>query len=204
VTATRNDALRSKAATISSWEVKFAVAIALSASAAQLVDFALLDHRARWLDMDTHASVFGAVSLFALASAGIAAALLAISERPRTRASVLLPALLAILLALRLIHPVNVIFLALPFAAATFSALWQYDGGPSSTARRVIRTGCVVLLGSYVVRAVGGVLVSALDYSRHTGPYEAKLLVSHSSELAGWVIVATGLAAAYANVKRTG
>ena len=67
----------------------------------------------------------------------------------------------------------------------------------------MIRTGCVVLVGSYLVHAFGGVLLSASGYGRHTWPSEARLLVSHSGELAGWVLVATGLAAVYASVRRT-
>ena len=193
---------RSRAATISSWGVKVAVAIALAASAAQLLDLAILDHRVRWLDMNTHASLFGAMSLFALASAGVAAALLAASERTRGRASVLLPGLLAVLLFLRLLHPVNVVFFAFPFAAATFAALWEFHRARSSDAQRVIRTGCVVLAGSYLVHAFGGGLISAFGYGSHTWLSQARLLVSHTGELAGWVLVAAGLAAVYAGVRR--
>lgn len=191
----------SKAGTLSSSGIKLAVALALAASATQLLDFAVLD--ARWLDMNTHASVFGAISLLALACAGVVAVLLAASEKNRGRASVPLPVLLAVLLLLRLVHPVNVIYFALPCAAATFVLLWATYGADEPDARRLIRTGCVVLAGSYLVHA-GGVLLSASGYDRHTWPSEARLLVSHSGELAGWVLVATGLAAIYATVRRTG
>ena len=181
--------------------VKLAVAVALAASVTQLLDLAVLD--ARWLDMNTHASVFGAISLLALAWAVVVAVLLAASATNRGRAAVALPVLLAVLLALRLVHPVNVIFFALPCAAATFVLLWGKYDVDDSDARRLIRAGCVVLVGSYLVHA-GGVLLSASGYGRHTWPSEARLLVSHSGELAGWVLVATGLAAVYATVRRTG
>jgi hypothetical protein len=213
VTVTRNGVLLSDAAgsraapeakpgaaTISAWGVKAAVGVALVACGAQLLDFAVLD--VRWLDMNTHASVFGALSLLALALAAAEAALLAASQTARTRASLLLPMLLAALLILRLIHPANVIFLALPCAAATFVILWGHNGAPRSEAERLIRLGCVALVGSYVVHA-GRVLLSASGYGRHTWPTEARLLVGHSAELAGWMLVAAGLAAVYASVRRT-
>ena len=71
--------------------------------------------------MNTHASVFGAISLFALALAGVGQSSSQPRRRLRGRASVLLPVLLAALLILRLVHPVNVIFFALPVRCSNVS-----------------------------------------------------------------------------------
>ena len=184
---------------ISSRGIRVAVGFAVAASATQLLDFAVI--HARWLDMNTHASVFGAISLLALALSGLLAALLARSETSRSRASVLLPVLLAVLLGLRLVHPVHVVFFALPCAAATLVLLWEHDGAHRTHALYLIRIGCLVLAGSYLAHA-SGVLVSAAGYGRHTWPTEARLLIGHTGELAGWVLVASGLASAYESVRQ--
>lgn len=183
--------------------VRASVVVALSASAAQLIDFAIVDQGIRLLDMKTHASVFGVVSLLALCVACGAALLLAADSMP-SRTLALLPPLLAVLLGLRLLHPDGVILFALPFAVATLALLWRHVGVPGSDAQRVIRAGCVTLGGAYLVHAFGGSPVVGLGYGDDTWPYEARLLVSHVGELAGWMVVATGLVAAFVGARRNG
>jgi len=182
---------------IALWGLTLAVVLALAAAAAQLIDFGVYGLRIHLLDMSTHASVFGVISVLALIAAGAAAIELAANRRTCTRWSCVLPLLLAVLLALRVIHPAHVLVLALPFAVATFAALWWHVGAPGSRARRLVRVGCVVLIGSYAVHAVGTTVVSALGYGAATWPYQVKLVIKHSGELAGWAIVATGLVLAH-------
>jgi len=179
------------------WGVPAAIAGALAASLAQLVDYSAFGLRIRMLDMDTHASVFGVVSLLALLAALAVATLLAVERTTRTRASVLLPWLLTGLLALRVLHPAHVIVFALAPAAATLVILWRDTGAPRSYARRLIRAGCVVLLGSYAVHAFGGSAVSSLGSGTGSWAYQVELTIRHSAELAGWTLVAAGLASIY-------
>lgn len=187
----------SSGARIASWGARAAVVVALVAALAQVLYY-VLHVRGKWLlNMNTHASVFGAVSLLALAAACGAAALLSAADA-HSRLVRLLPAVLAALLGLRVIHPANVILLALPLVVAAFVALWWRVGAPGSDAQRAVRAGCVVLVGSYLLHAFGASLLSAFGYGEHTRLVHAELLLRHTGELAGWMLVATGLAAAHA------
>ena len=200
--ALRDDRVRDDASDIvgriEHWGWRIAVAGAVAAAAAQMIDFGVYDLRIRLLDMSTHASLFGAVSVLALVSVGCLALLLAIATPTRSAATSVLPLLCAILLALRVLHPTHVVLLALPFAAATFIVLWWGTAERGSAARRMLRYGCATLVGSYAIHAFGTSIVSALGYGEFTWPYQIKLMIKHSGELGGWTVVATGLAMALA------
>jgi hypothetical protein len=184
------------------WGLRAACMAAIAAAVANLVDFGAYDLRIRLLDMSTHASVFGALSLLALVAALGVAVLLAVAETTRSVAALAMGPLLAALLALRVVHPAHVVVVALPIAAATFAVLWLYGAPPGSRRQRVVRAGSLILVGSYVLHAFGGGAVSALGYGVDTWPYQVELVVRHSGELAGWMVVATGLAAALAEITR--
>jgi len=184
-------------ARIARWGVAVAAGVALAAAGAQGMSYGV---GARWampLDMNTHASVFGIVSLLALATAIAPATMLSLTRAIPGAESLLVPALLAVLLGLRVLHPEKVVLYALPIVVATFVVLWRQAAATGSDARRVIRTGCVTLVGAYIVHALG-----ALGYDGHGWLEQSKLLVGHAGELAGWLLVAAGLAAAYVGVRR--
>jgi hypothetical protein len=189
---------------IVSWGLGAAWLAATTAVVANLVDFGAYHLRIRLLDMNTHASVFGALSLLALVAAVGGAVLLAVTKTTRTGAAFAIGPLLAALLALRVIHPAHVVVVALPIAATTFALLWLYGGPLGSRRQRIVRAGSLILVGSYVVRAFGDGVVSALGYGVDTWPYQVELVVKHGSELAGWMVVATGLATALAEIARPG
>lgn len=169
----------------------------IAASGLQLLDFLLPEHGTRLLDMNTHASVFGAVSLLALAVAWVTSALLAANGATGGRAVVTLPFLLAILLGLRLLHPSGVVVIALPFVAVAFVILWSRVAPGESDERRLLRVGCVVLAVSYLLHAL---TESAPGSGGDEGAWEsqARLLLRHGAELAGWMVVATALVAVFA------
>jgi hypothetical protein len=189
---------------ITVWRVRAAVALAVIASATQLVDYSF-DTHARWLlAMNSHATVFGAVSILALLAAVIAAALCAVADRRVRNGSAVLAFLLSILLTLRILHPEGVLVVALPFAVATFLVLWRHWGTPGSDVRRMIRVGSVVLAGAYLVHAFGATAVGALGYADGSWAEHTVLVLRHSGELCGWLLVASGVAAAYAAVRKPG
>ena len=190
-------------ARICSQGLRATLAVALAASVAQVVDLTVLDSDVRLLDMNTHASMFGVVSLLASGMACVAAALLATAAATHGRVTMALPVLLVILIGLRLLHPSGVVLLALPLVAATFLVLWSHVAVPGSDAERVVRVGCVVLATSYVVRMLGDAIAGPGHHDERWAQ-QVRLLVSHSGELAGWMAVATGLAAAYVGLRRSG
>jgi hypothetical protein len=166
-----------------------AAAVAVAATTAQLVDFGVYDQRLQALNMMTHNSVFGIVSLVALAVAVVASLVAAIRER-KPRFAVL-SGLLATLLALRLAQPSHVLLLALPVSTAALALLWT--SAPDGPSRRVLRDGCIVLVIAFVAHGIGAAIVSWLGLGPETWAYQVKALVKHSGELAGWILVAAAL-----------
>lgn len=171
------------------WRIRALVCVlAAAATTAQLIDFGLYGQRLRLLDMMTHRSIFGVVSLGVLAFAACACMLL------RRRAFSALGLILVFLLGLRIAQPPHVLALSIPASAAAFILLWSAPlPGP---ARRLVREGCVVLVAAFVVHGVGEKLVAELGYGVATWPYQIKAVVKHSGELAGWALVAGGLSLA--------
>ena len=164
-----------------------AVALTAAAAGADLVNDRAFDSHIRQLNTNTHASVFGVISLLALAAAFAAAAVTATrSPEQRARGSVL-AAILAVLLALRVAHPPDVVLLALPSIAAAFVLLWWWRAADGQV-RRILRTGCVLLAASLIVRTVtfgGG----------DSWSYQVTVALKHAFELGGWLLVATALLA---------
>jgi hypothetical protein len=172
------------------WGVRAAVcALAIAATTAQLIDFGVYGQRLRLLDMNTHRSIFGIVSLAVLAVAACACLL---QSRRRTFAA--LGAILALLFALRIAQPAHVLLLSLPATAGAFVLLWTAPL-PEPT-RRLVREGCIVLVAAFLVHGVGEKLVAELGYGPDTWPYQLKAAVKHTGELAGWALVAGALALA--------
>ena len=141
--------------------------------------------------MNTHATVFGANSIFALATRRRSAAALrtAADGRGRNRFAVLV-LLLLILLTLRILRPER--------GVARCAAL-RRGGVRDALAVRWARRA-PTLSGSF-----------ARDPSPWQGrssqgsyPQCAQLFVHHSGELGGWLVIASGMAAAYAAVRKPG
>jgi hypothetical protein len=174
------------------WAVRaLALSLTVAATATQLIDFGVYGRRLKLLDMMTHRSIFGIVSLAVLAAAAGACALLTLVERDRRRRLASLGAILAFLLALRLAQPPHVLLLALPASAAALALLWK--AAPPGPARRVVQEGCAVLVLAFVIHGVGEKVVADLGYGPETWAYQIKAVVKHSGELAGWALVAGGL-----------
>jgi hypothetical protein len=174
------------------WPARIVAAvIALAATTAQLVDFGVYDQRLRPLDMMTHNSIFGVVSLAALGIAVLASWAAAVRGPGRRLELAVLGGLLALLLALRIAQPAHVLIVALPVSAVALVLLWTT--APPGAARRVLRDGSIVLVAAFVVHGIGAKIVSMLGLGPETWGYQLKAVVKHSGELAGWVLVALGL-----------
>jgi hypothetical protein len=174
------------------WPLRIGAAlIAVTASTAQLIDFGVYDQRLEALNMMTHDSVFGVVSLVALAVAVLAALAAAIRGTDQRATFGALSALLALLLALRVAQPPHALLLALPASVAVLALLWT--AAPAGAAQRVLHDGCIVLALAFLVHGVGAAIVSWLGLGPDTWGYQLKALIKHSGELAGWVLVAAAL-----------
>ncbi len=175
--------------------VPVAVAAALALVVTQCIDVAVFDLRIRTLDSDTHRSVFGVISLLAQAGTVLAVGLRCLSPSRRA-AWLVVGALVAGLLSVRALRSDQPLACALPVAAA-FLLFWWLTADDYPAARTVLRVGLVVLAVSFVVHVVGPRIIDHLGYSYGTWPYEIKGMSKHSTELAGWVLVDTGVLAGW-------
>lgn len=169
------------------WAAWTAGALAVANAVAQAVDFGFFDLRYQALNSNTHASLFGAVSILACALA-VAAACLAVGT-PKDSRKVILAFLLGSMLLLRVWQPPHVLVLALPLAAVVLVLLWQQG---ENGAQGTIRAGCLLLVASYAIHAsetsaVGFVL------NPDSWSYQIRCVLKHDAEIAGWVLIAGGL-----------
>jgi hypothetical protein len=179
--------------------VSVAVAAMVALVATQIINFVVYDLHIRVLDSDTHRSIFGVISLLAQAGAVVAVAVRCLS--PSRRAGwLVVGALIAALLPVRALLPDQPYAFAVPVTIA-FVLLWWLTTEDYPTARLVLRVGLCLLAFSFVVHVVGPKIIDHLGYGYGTWPYEIKGMTKHSTELAGWLLVGTGVLAG-ATVRR--
>lgn len=178
-----------------------AIVLVLAQIAAQVVDYAVYDLSIHRLDSDSHASVFGALSLAAQGAAAVAAGAAALrSSQGRLRWAAV-AALTGALLVARVAIGFKAEILILP-VAVLFFLLWDATAQEPADVRRLVRAGLALLVFSFAVHVVGPRVVSDLGYSAKSWPYQIKGLLKHSAELGGWVLVATGVAAVFVRRNR--
>jgi uncharacterized membrane protein YfbV (UPF0208 family) len=166
------------------------IAAVASLIVTQTIDFAVYDLRIAALDSDVHASIFGVVSLVAQGAAIAAAVARARTSRHR-KAWSLLAVLLSALLVVRIVASYSV--LLVPPVALVCAMLWKLTADDEPRARAVVRVALMLLAFSFVVHGVGPKVVTALGYSANSWPYEVKALLKHTTEMAGWMLLASGL-----------
>lgn len=180
--------------------VSVAIVGAVALIASQCIDFAVLDLRVRALDSDTHRSVFGVISLLAQAGTVLVIGVRCLSPSRRGWWLVV-GALTAMLLAVRALLPDQPVAYALPVTVA-FVLFWWLTTSDDPAARTVLRVGLFVLAFSFAVHIVGPKIIDHYGYTYGSWPYEIKGMTKHSTELAGWVLVDTGVLAGWVATRR--
>lgn len=178
-------------------------ALVFAQTASQWIDFHFFDLRVRLLDSGHHFSVFGGASILAEAVAAAVIAMRGVSTRRRPWLLVAVPVgVLIIPRALMryaavfarydvpiLVVPLTVVFIAL--CALTF-----HD---ARRARLMLWGSLVLLACSFALHAVGPQADAdgrATTYViTRTWAYQATGMLKHGSELAGWMLLATAVAA---------
>lgn len=173
----------------------------------------LLDRRFDLLDADTDHGVFAWASAAATAAAAVLAFVLA--SRLRRRDYVLLGVALAVFALddLLAVHerigelddtlglPERIqlqrlvwIIVLLPLLAAAAILLWRIAAEAPPRAGEVVRAGLALLVLAVAAEAVTPVLFN-FDWGQDSIPYESEVVFEEGAELAGWILVVTGLAA---------
>ena len=175
-------------------------------TAGQLIDFRLFDLRLGLLDSDHHGSVFGAASIFAEVVAAAAIGLRVLSTRRVV--GVLVAALVGVLTIPRALvryepgfqrYEVPILVVPLTGVLVVVCALTFRD---PRRVRFIVWGSLALLACSFALHAVGpqadasGFTTSAAAYlATHTWAYQLTGMLKHSAELAGWMLLATGMIA---------
>ena len=178
-------------------------AVVSAQTASQLIDFRLLDLRLGVLDSDHHASVFGAISILAQAVAAAAIGLRAISMR---RPALLLIAALVgaatVPRALMRYEPVferyDVPILVAPLTVV-FVVVCALTFRDPRRLRFMVWGSLVLLACSFALHAVGpqaDAAGSPAYLAARSWAYQVTGMLKHAAELAGWMLLATGMVAA--------
>jgi hypothetical protein len=177
----------------------FAVALVLAGAVAQIIDYEL-SLRSKVLDWDTHRSLFGALSL--LASFAVATCAFCLARVTRSRETSLLAGVLVLIFVLRVVHPSNVLLISIPFLGAASVLLWRLRGDAGRGEVRVIGAGLVLLACSYVIHLGGAAALAQAGDGTVAWADQTRIILKHATELAGWMLVATGLLAMAADGSR--
>ena len=163
-------------------------------AASQLINYGVFDLRLRAFDTDTHASVFGVASILAEAAAGAAIAWRGSRVERHRWAWLALAALVAGLIVMRTMTTFNAATLAAPLACVFVLVCWLTWPDPVAP-RTVVWAALILMVTSLVLHQVG-LDADVLNYSNQSWAYQITAVAKHGCELAGWLLLATGIIAA--------
>jgi hypothetical protein len=198
-TVSANRAVAPRADRLVARGIAATIVVVVAGTTAQLVDYAAYDLRVHALNSNADGGVFGIVGDAALAVAACAAWLLAAVAHRHGAAIVALPPLLTFLAidkAARLHdHVPHYVFLYLPVLTATFVTAVAVARQLPRRIPRVVGLGLVLLAGSYLLHQFGETLIEDLGASPDGWIHQVKAIIKHGAEVAGWMLIALGLAA---------
>ncbi|MFZ0042526.1 MAG: hypothetical protein WAK93_14535 [Solirubrobacteraceae bacterium] len=169
------------------------VAIVVLQAASQVVDFSVFNLRLRALNSDKHYSLFGIASLLAQAAVAAASGWRGIRVNRRRWAWFALGALVAALVLVRGLTTFNAAVLAVPLACVLLLLCWLTWRDPRP-ARAVVWAGLILMVTSLALHKVG-LAADSSTASDYTWAYQITGIVKHGAELAGWMLLATGIIA---------
>lgn len=162
-------------------------------AATQLVNFAVYNLRFESLDSDYHSSVFGVASLLAQAAAALAIVWRGTGVARQRRAWLVLGGLVAGLVFVRGLTTFNATLLAAPLGFVLVLLCWVTWREPRAT-RSAVWAGLILMVTSLALHKVG-LAADSSTASDYTWPYQLLTVVKHGCELAGWMLLATGITA---------
>jgi hypothetical protein len=179
--------------------------VVFAQTAGQLIDFRFFELRLRVLDSDHRASVFGALSVLAEAGAATAIGLRAVSGR--RVAWILVAGVVGVLTVPRALmhyeaaferYDVPILMAPLGVVFVVLCALTVRD---VRRVRFMVWVSLALLTCSFALHAVGpqaDVAGNIAYEATNTWAYQAAGVLKHGAELAGWMLLTTGMLAAAA------
>jgi len=168
------------------------VMVALLA-AGQAIDFGFFNLRLRWLNTDTHRSVFGIASLLAQVAAAAASAWRGARLERHRWAWLTLGVLLVGLVLIRALTTYSASVAGPPLACGFGLLCWLTWRDPGAS-RAVVWAGLVLLVTSLLLHEVGAAS-DASNASDYTWGYQVLTMIKHGAELGGWMLAAIGIVA---------
>lgn len=171
------------------------VTIALVAlqGAGQAIDFSVFDLRIWALNCDKHYSVFGLASLLAQLAVAAACVWRGHSVESHRRAWFGLGGLVGILILIRGLTTFNAALLAVPLAFVFVQLCWLTWRDPGSV--RVVVWSALILLAASLMLHKVGLAADSSSASDYTWAYQITGIIKHGAELAGWMLLTTGIVA---------
>lgn len=169
------------------------VALVALQAVTQAIDFSVFNLRIRAFNSDKHDSVFGLASL--LAQAAVAAVCLWRGSRSKGHRRVwfVLGALVGGLVLVRGLTTFSATALAVPLVCVFGLVCWLTWRDPRGV--RVIVWAGLILMGTSLLLHKVGLAADASTASDYTWAYQLTSMVKHGAELAGWMLLATAIAA---------
>jgi hypothetical protein len=170
-------------------------------AATQAIDFGVFNLRFWEFNCDKRYSVFGVASLFAQLAVALACLWRGRTAEPHRREWFALGAVVGVLILIRGLTDFNAKLLAVPLACVFLALCWLTWREPGPV-RAAVWSGLGLLAVSLLLHKVG---LGADDStaSDFTWAYQIDSMVKHGAELAGWMMLATGIIAGSDHVRRS-
>lgn len=177
------------------------VTLVVLQAATQAIDFGVFNLRIWAFNCDKRYSVFGLASLFAQLAVAAICLWRGRGAEPQRQAWLGLGALVGVLIIVRGLTTFNAKVLALPLACVFLLLIWLTWRDPRPS-RAAVASGLALLAVSLLLHRVG---LGADDStaSDFTWAYQITSMVKHGAELAGWMMLATGISAGSAELRRS-
>jgi hypothetical protein len=167
---------------------------------AHLVDYWALGLRFPSLDSASDGSVFARVGTVAILACALVT--LAVARRASSRLALVLGLTCTWLFVDAFFdlreHVPHRTLLYLPLLAAVLVGYWLLASAFPASARRLVHVALGLLVLSAAIHLLGPRLLEVFGWGPAEWPYQVKIALKEATEIAGWTLLATGVASRYA------
>jgi hypothetical protein len=172
-----------------------AAVVVTAEATAQLVDFWALQLRQPALDSSSDDGIFVRIGTFAL----LACALATLSLARRRVLPLALAAVVGWLFVDELLDVHSQIphwtLAYVPLLALVLAGYWRLSRSFAGDTQRLVRGGLLLLVASAAIHLAGPHLLAALGWGPDAWEYQVKIALKEGTEIGGWLVLASGLAA---------